>query len=640
MSTVANGPVDFLLCSTEISESLELVDLSKYRYSDQGHLSVYDQIGYSVLTNGLSNGYVFDGYVFQDRLYHSRHDRPRGKALTELIENIREASGVFFLGCFNESAGLAWIYGDSLGQYPLFYYNDSSKFAVSNNIQMLRKALESAGIACAPSVENIVFNLSYLSALDTHSAYLGIKILPPRHCIEVSASRGLVVKCLRSLHDAYYSDDSYDQLLERSTNQIRSNCKHIYEFCMENNVFCINDLTAGVDTRMILAGYISNGLQNDVMFYNVNSKKGGSSNDRLVSEMITREFSLRWGDGVGSSAYDTAIVNSPNDYSLGAKISFGVGAYSGLLCDAFANYGSSFLNGFARVGGFFTGYKGKLGPEYTDLVESNAPAQDYVDRYLSRKCMRGRNNFTVAFSDRGYKRALDKLRTIFLGYCQDVDPWLINTVINVENRSRFHFGNRMAVGNRSMVYLTPLLCPSVLPMHSKISHGQSYDGKVAYDLMTSLGGKRLSHFPFGEFRWSRRSMSSSDYKRYRSDVDVIKGTVDTQSEFGSKVYKLSTFFPDRKLTESDAESLIGSRFSTVFDVIEFCIEQIEGDDPLWNYLSREEIVSMVRRRSCNYELVDLGKNLLRFSSMLMLYVEHGALPKLQSEINVRQLGIF
>lgn len=579
-------------------------------------------------TNEIDGPYLFDGYIFLDKLYHAMYDAPGQDILSSALNNLVNVSGVFCIAHLDSHQENIRIYSDSFGQYPIYYYTGSSRdeYVVSNSVYAIEEyLLHNHDIKLTRSFESALLNSAYLSTMQDISAIENINILPMRNSIRISKDRALEIVEESSLADCYFSSMSYDSLLECAAEQIKENCKYISDFCQEKGLYSIADLTGGVDTRMVLAGFYANSLQNSLRYYTVNSSSEAQTADSMISEMLCDHFGLERGYGVGNSQTDTSIVNSYETYSIGAKISYGSGAYSGLLCDAFDNWGGLRLGGFCRIGGFFTGYKGKLGPSYERLISDNADYTSYFDLFRERKTALGRNNSTFALTKNGRDWVDEYFRSYIENISHDLPCHLQNTVINVENRSRFHFGYRMALGNKVMAYFTPLLSRHILPMHSKISHAESFDGKVAFDIMKKLGGTDLVDFPFGKRAWGKT------VERNAKTAKLLDEPRPHQQRTFTIRHLLQTA-PRESWSALEVDR--GRKFVDIFEAIGAISNDISESDDFWYYFSREKINLLATEKNVLTDVVDLNKNIFRLSSILSFYSGNSRIKQIDSEIDV------
>jgi hypothetical protein len=534
---------------------------------------------------------VFDGHLFYDHLYHPRYRAPSLSSARSVLSDIAHISGGFVVGVVDIAANQFEISTDALGQYTLYHASRVGEgafaFAISNNPYVLETLLAVCGVSGSRSALNVALNLSYLSSLASVSPFGSI--VSSAGCVRFKFDSDFSISRLPRTR-LYVAPQTYDAAIREAAAEIRRNCALIGAFSQEFNVHTIIDLSGGVDSRMVLAGFLAASAEKDVKFFNANNVVDGSSADRVVADLIMDHFGLASGTSISESRTASTTLNSAKRFSVGGKPAFGCGHYFGHLPYAYADYGELYLDGYARAGGYCGEHARAPGPNLLQLVNGGATSAGFAKKYVGFARANAAHTSTEFVTDDALHETEAAFRSYFDELQGELPPILTNTACYVENRSKFHFGMRTRNANASSVSLAPLATPALLKAHQAgLSYSEMFNRKIAYDLICELAGPELAHLPLADDFWrenavqpDRRDASNSVQPARRSAVhNGRSGSLDafslrtSDSPFAETEYdewRKQTSFPDHR----DA-------------LVRYLLEAIPASDPLWNYVSRTSV---------------------------------------------------
>lgn len=463
---------------------------------------------------------LFDGHIFGDELRHPRYNPPPYDTARALMGDPMRTSGVYALGLVDTHASSLILHTDALGQYNLFYLQDGRDFIVSNNPFIIeRLAIPSE----CRNVESVAIQLLYLSAFPPQSVFNDIHVLPARHELSFSPAEGMKISEVIPRKQLYLPEMDYDAALARAVESVRDNCAMIADFTARFGVHTVVDLSGGIDTRMVAAGFIGAGRHRDVYFSCINNSRTGMSEDRVAAEAICSTFDLASAPIVADSPFSTTTHNSRKGFSSGGARSYGATNYFGLASAAFADYGEVRLDRFARVGGYCGEHARAPGPNLRLEVGSRGNAEDFAAKYLYHAVRPKATTARKFVKAEAHDIFIRSFSSYFSEILEELPPKLVNTVTYVENRSRCHFGTRSQSANRSGASFSPLATPNVLALHQHLSYSEIFNKKIAHDLIYELAGPRLAYLPFANDFW-RPNVLPNQHKDYSTSYEIAKAS--------------------------------------------------------------------------------------------------------------------
>jgi hypothetical protein len=567
-----------------------------------------------------NESYSYDGYFFSDKLEHWFYSNFKELNFTDVFANAETLSGNFSILKVNIEQNLVEIKPDVFGQNPVFYYDDENYKIISNNQQLVRSVLRQLGVKVEMNPMSVVFNVSYLSAFNNISPYREIRVLAPRSMITLRAGN-ISTHEYCSLKEFLHSDVEYDVLVDKICEDIKHRSNAIIDFALKYNAHCIADLSGGVDSRMVLASFLSTGRHKELKYFCVNnSHPTGVSTDRQVADDLMDKYGLSFGEGVTETSSSTASLVTCRGVDAKAKISRGILRYFGLLPYAFEDFGDTFMKNYIRVGGYCGEFTRAPGPNLGKLVNTeNLNVESVTDSFFNHCTQQGKNNASVVLTD----IALKEIRAEFFKYFSKVmsattAPGAINALTYIENRAKHHFGLRSSLGNNCRVSITPIIDYRIPKLYQKMKYGEHFDNKIAFDIINKLGGVELAMAPFAEFRWSRNALGNLA-DDYILSCQVVKNI---SSDLTNKNFHLNTKLTSKNNSEllaNGVDGLSGKKLESSAGTLEIlikCFDCLSEDDQIWNYLNRCEVKKIISQQS----IVD-DVNTVRLVSSLLFYMD-------------------
>ena len=535
--------MDFLIFDSWIVNYVSKNELIDITINNRSHLNstpkFLNKNAISLQKLHPKKNFFFDGYVFLNKLFHSRLNLDEVK-LSDLI-NVKCKTGCFVAIDNNES--FTWMFTDDLGQYPVFIlYNKLNKaIAVSNNIYLLKSLAKTLKIDVTPNIENAVNLTTYLSSLQSTPVFNKISRLKPGASIKVKSNGILEIIYDYSWRSKTFYENSEDlsekQLIDLICKKLKSNINCLLELKLNN---LLVDLSGGFDSRLVLASILGiDGASNAFKYFNINNTMSGISADRDISLALMKIYKLTGGIGITDKVNSTATHNSLVNFPRLKRIKLGSINYNYELPYAFEDYGELEINEYVRTTGYLGEHTQGPGLNFVTLFKSlvndlenplnsiDKKGSDYVaTNFASHLTVKGQNNGAYFLKKEAQSILTKNLKTYF----QDIflEPKLpiklFNSILYTENRSRFHFGNRIAKGNQRRIVLAPLGVPEICSALKFLNYGEIITNKLGYLLMTNLGGKKLSWMPFANKRWSK-NVIGEEFDQYLNHIENTRNDI-------------------------------------------------------------------------------------------------------------------
>ncbi|MBI2902068.1 MAG: asparagine synthase (glutamine-hydrolyzing) [Candidatus Methylomirabilis oxyfera] len=199
------------------------------------------------------NGEIYNFRELRDRLLREGHTF-RSASDTEVIVHLYEdrgpealcqLRGMFALAIWDAHQGQLLLARDRFGKKPLFYFDGPSAFLFASELQSL---LEDPSVPRIPDLAAIRNYLTYHYVPYPHTAFQGIRKLPPAHYLLLREGR-LRLHRYWDLHYTEQSTESKDALAER----LRGSLEEAVRVRMVSDVPIGAFLSGGIDSSTVVA---------------------------------------------------------------------------------------------------------------------------------------------------------------------------------------------------------------------------------------------------------------------------------------------------------------------------------------------------------------------------------------------------
>lgn len=214
-----------------------------------------------------------------NKLYEDIQD----KGLNEIIKNI---TGNF---CIILKKGTdIYFFVDNMGIYKLYYYINKSEITITNILYNLAKNIEKKITINEQSVLEDSFQFSILG----EETFINeIKKVSANHIYKYNLSRSELVLIKKKLNTINYNYDDIDKSAEYLSSIIKNKIKLI-----KNNFDNITiNMTGGLDSRLILSSFLSEGIKPNII-YGVGNSLLTDTKDRdlELNEIYAKKFNLKF----------------------------------------------------------------------------------------------------------------------------------------------------------------------------------------------------------------------------------------------------------------------------------------------------------------------------------------------------------
>jgi len=165
---------------------------------------------------------------------------------------------------------------DKLGLFPIFHNRTGSKHILCSNRQLMAKRL---GPDCSVNTQGVIELLAYGQLFNEVSILLGVTQLKAGRTFQINASDGFIQQTpekLAFLSNSYTSFNNSVDVFKYAVSQ-----------CFEGPNRPIISLSAGLDSRLILAAALNQGLRPICLGYGESN-----STDMIVASQIAEQFKL------------------------------------------------------------------------------------------------------------------------------------------------------------------------------------------------------------------------------------------------------------------------------------------------------------------------------------------------------------
>ena len=410
---------------------------------------------------------LFDGYLFKrGRFYHRLLNVGVG------MLDPKTCDGVFCYGIVDDDVHL---YADPLGQYHLYYYLDSDRFAISNNIHLIADLCRHLNRPLSKNINPSLHNIVTGGSLGSTTQYQKVNCLKVGESIKVCAGKLQLVKlkiCSQVL--------SYADALHIAEQRLVSNFTAFLESVNSD----INlDITAGKDSRLILALAKRCNALDKIRVRNIMSP---GHPDYNVATWFAEKYNLPGSKSLMTKPEGSAVINNA--------------AYSAFLFGGCRGAGGSYLSkrtfpNHIHLSGKFGEIAGKSTQRPVDLT--NIPKHK-IARHLSSVIIWRRSRIKVSecISNKGIdivrKALVNEVQYLLdLGIQQDH----LVSELYLQSRCRNHFGMPSVHANRFNIAPDFLALKALVDCRRTLSVKLHAANKVIFDLIYLLGGEEVLFAP-------------------------------------------------------------------------------------------------------------------------------------------------
>lgn len=224
---------------------LAIIDLSQ-----AGHQPMSNEDGSIWI---VFNGEIYNFLELRDGLIRKGHTF-RSRSDTEVIvhlyedlglEALRVLRGMFAFAIWDANRKRLLLARDRFGKKPLFYFAGSSSFVFASELQSL---LEDPSVPRVPDLEAIRYYLTYQYVPSPHTAFQGIRKLPPAHYLLLEDGQFRLTRYW-DLHYAEKSREPEEALSER----LRGHLEEAVRLRMISDVPVGALLSGGIDSSTVVA---------------------------------------------------------------------------------------------------------------------------------------------------------------------------------------------------------------------------------------------------------------------------------------------------------------------------------------------------------------------------------------------------
>lgn len=420
---------------------------------------------------------------------------------------------------------------DRLAQYTLFIWRKENEYIISNSIETIVSLLKVNNISVKKSVPDSIITLLHGTAFGGSTGYENINIVRSNSISSESLSREKKAEKFLFLKDVYSSELTYEELLEKTKNFIKSAAKNINKETIGGRV--LSDLTGGADSRLTFSI-----LQNSKLSYKdieVFCLGSDASADKIVADYLVEKYAL----SPGTFYY----AKSPEGTSPADAIEKGVHRFHGMKVADFGDFGDGRVNGQTKI----TGYYGELSRIFYDFPESNN--EELIKNFISKDGLDKYFNPDIieAFKSklRDFLIEVDRVGLGFQDKCN---------AIYLLNRNKIHIGMSAYLTESRRQAFHPLCSSLFTKLSSLLPKERRKMNQVAFDLIKGLSGDLVTE-PMAEKIWHKDLFSESfRYEDYKKECLIRNG----ESKISQTRYK---YAQKNLLHASQEKHLVNKDFS-------------------------------------------------------------------------------
>lgn len=416
------------------------------------------------------------------------------------------STGSYALQVRDRETGSLLFLNDPLGGAYIFEYEDAEAVIISSSLSTIKLLCSLSGRSLAREPFFELANFATGTAVyGANSPYKQVFSVRPGFGVEVG-TEGKVSRLsygVRELLNDLRNID-YHELIKAGTEVIRDNI----DAALDSGAPLVSsDLSGGFDSRLVLAGVLATGRQDEVVFSSIRRSPEWDCVYNLAGEFQLNLTDVRFnGDEAlsGASIYERAVSGSR---SSGGFIDFGLdpGVMKTPIVSLQGGYGETFRtfsNFYYSNDGVFSASK---------LAE-----QLWAWKRIDRLSVDGRPLMT----DMAKGRLLDSMSSIFDSVRNDgVAIDYITNATYLESRNRHWIGQKSFWWSMKMARLDPLYNLPLIAAAEQLDFWKRRANFVGLDAMRLLA-PRLSELPFynrgvvsDRYRDSRQLPEVGSFKR-------------------------------------------------------------------------------------------------------------------------------
>lgn len=409
----------------------------------------------------------FDGLaVFDDKGVQGAADLPQTPA---------SGRGNYVLA--RRRGGGIEIEADPFGSYPVFLFERDGVFGVSNNLFMLADAANAAGVPIAKSSTFYGFLVTIGNGTLGLTGYGDIRLLTPDARIRLADDDSVRIEGGGG-GGLIYSDRPYGELLDEAAHEISMNVRALAALPWRTRI-C--DLSGGMDSRLVAAALIHEGLAGEFLFHTHGLYPDPDAN---AASLIRQEFGLPYINDVyvleaGGTRWEKFLANTSRAFAmLSMYYGVGVNAASKDILQIGGGYGETF--------------RGFYGAKFGKAVETR-PLEGFLASFATRA------KYLSTAERRHCLQLLEAYGDDLVGR-QGVRLEDANDYNHLANRVRYHAGTKWRASNVARALFHPLYSPAATRAAYRLPGPAREANQVGYDLMMRLC-PRLTEVPFANRGW-------------------------------------------------------------------------------------------------------------------------------------------
>ena len=567
-------------------------------------------------TNSISQDplRLFEGYTFlHASLLHCRNRNPSENQFDRIHQHNPYSPGAHALVYERETSLI--VRPDISAQYPVFYHSSGGRFAISDNIHLIRSLFD-----LTPSVTNVVMQPTWHSSTTDTTQYDDVFLVPSRHFLRV-VNRRITLVCYKSREDFHSLFGSYKEAMEVIADRLRKRCAAIMA-ATEDFGHRIVDVSGGVDSRMTLAGFLSTGQARRMQYFSLGTHP--TNPDRNVSDHLIAEFGLVRGEFLQNGSRRT--------YTPAARLSAGSFRYMGLKNYNFSDIEDTEIEGYCRVTGYFGEFTKSFGSPLMRKVE--LPMDSLI---AAQRAFKNLSPDITFLTDAGFDAATRTMADAFSGILMDVDKRMVNYHIYIENKGPFHFGVHSCVANKKRTAIDPLLDPMIMSAARFLTERQSRTNRVAFDLFRALGQDKLARYPLAGTRWSKAAFGKGHEEYYAATVPVLPDTPALGPELHATERFAFASSGELMTTEFDRDYVPGNPAGTMHPldhILQYFKEVIPEADPIWQMVDRRKLQPLTAEQAKSPYTVSARD---RLAATFYTYTEKSYADPISKSVNIDDL---
>ena len=527
------------------------------------------------------------------------------KQIDALVERNSAAeavnAGVFVAGRIDKNG--ATLVTDSLGQYPLYYFQSGERFLISNVMRYLTLAMTASGFATTPLLMPCLETIMFGGALGDATQIREIRRLP--HGSYVHANPKL--RFPRSAAMEYPS--SYEALIAEAHKALM---RHVVAIAgaVGGPRHIVADVTGGTDSRLVLSLLMASSLRDETR---------GRCNARYphpdanVAAAIFARYNLRAAQmplvyETNAHAQAKSLAKSHVDYCAGftGATRSPNNAFVSLAFPNLVHFGGC----FGEIGGSSRSY-----PFFDSPAEPEVTIKEAVDRF-TRRTGKSRSHYLITKSGLSAARdnAVTAIRTLD---DEGISREQMQSEFYLRGRCRSHFGLRNWLNNKMKIVPDPLASPWLVAARRALQWRQYSRNRVVFDLLRAGGWDDLTKMPLADKVWDTEIIPVEERDAYRSIAAIRLSTPEMSPEIGklqnyARVYAGSfrrhtqTHQPspgnaDPMATTSPPSSATSKHYTDGYrTLLRDLIDRVPAGHDIWTLIDREAVSNLGLKESAEF----------------------------------------